>query len=294
MELLDGKLTSQTIKGEIAAEVENHVKSGKRVPHLAAILLGESGASVTYVNAKIKDCESIGFRSSFIALPESTTEEELLRRIDSLNADTDLDGYIVQLPLPKHINEYKITQAIVPEKDVDGFHPVNVGKMAMGMDTFLPATPYGIMELLERYRVPTSGKHCVVIGRSNIVGRPMSILLSGNRNPGNCTVTITHSKTTNLKELCLQADIIVAALGRPEFLNGDMVKQGATVIDVGITRVEDKSKKSGFRLSGDVHFESVAPKCAYITPVPGGVGPMTRAALLMNTMRAYRLNMTKH
>ena len=294
MELLDGKLTSQTIKGEIAAEVENHVKSGKRVPHLAAILVGESGASVTYVNAKIKDCEAIGFRSSLIALPESTTEKELLRRIDSLNADVDLDGYIVQLPLPKHINENKITQAIVPEKDVDGFHPVNVGKMAMGMDTFLPATPYGIMELLERYRVPTSGKHCVVIGRSNIVGRPMSILLSGNRNPGNCTVTITHSKTTNLKELCLQADIIVAALGRPEFLNGDMVKEGATVIDVGITLVEDKSKKSGFRLAGDVHFESVAPKCAYITPVPGGVGPMTRAALLMNTMRAYRLNMSKH
>jgi methylenetetrahydrofolate dehydrogenase (NADP+) / methenyltetrahydrofolate cyclohydrolase len=293
MELLDGKLTSQTIKGEIAAEVENHVKSGKRVPHLAAILVGESGASVTYVNAKIKDCEAIGFRSSLIALPESTTEEELLRRIDSLNADADLDGYIVQLPLPKHINEYKITQAIAPEKDVDGFHPVNVGKMAMGMDTFLPATPYGIMELLERYKVPTTGKHCVVIGRSNIVGRPMSILLSGNRNPGNCTVTITHSKTTNLKELCLQADIVVAALGRPEFLNGDMVKQGATVIDVGITRVEDKSKKSGFRLSGDVHFESVAPKCAYITPVPGGVGPMTRAALLMNTMRAYSLNMSK-
>ncbi len=294
MELLDGKLTSQTIKGEIAAEVENHVKSGKRVPHLAAILVGESGASVTYVNAKIKDCEAIGFRSSLIALPESTTEQELLRRIDSLNADADLDGYIVQLPLPKHINEYKITQAIAPEKDVDGFHPVNVGKMAMGMDTFLPATPYGIMELLERYRVPTSGKHCVVIGRSNIVGRPMSILLSGNRNPGNCTVTITHSKTTNLKELCLQADIVVAALGRPEFLNGDMVKQGATVIDVGITRIEDKSKKSGFRLAGDVHFESVAPKCAFITPVPGGVGPMTRAALLMNTMRAYRLNMSKH
>jgi methylenetetrahydrofolate dehydrogenase (NADP+)/methenyltetrahydrofolate cyclohydrolase len=294
MELLDGKLTSQTIKGEIAAEVENHVKSGKRVPHLAAILVGESGASVTYVNAKIKDCEAIGFRSSLIALPESTSEQELLRRIELLNADADLDGYIVQLPLPKHINEYKITQAIAPEKDVDGFHPVNVGKMAMGMDTFLPATPYGIMELLERYRVPTSGKHCVVIGRSNIVGRPMSILLSGNRNPGNCTVTITHSKTTNLKELCLQADIIVAALGRPEFLNGDMVKEGATVIDVGITRVEDKSKKSGFRLSGDVHFESVAPKCAFITPVPGGVGPMTRAALLMNTMRAYRLNMSKH
>lgn len=294
MELLDGKLTSQTIKGEIAAEVENHVKSGRRVPHLAAILVGESGASVTYVNAKIKDCEAIGFRSSLIALTESTTEEELLGQIEKLNADADVDGFIVQFPLPKQISEIKVTQAISPEKDVDGFHPVNVGKMTMGLDTFLPATPYGIMELLERYKVPTSGKHCVVIGRSNIVGRPMSVLLSGNRNPGNCTVTITHSRTTNLKELCLQADIIVAALGRPEFLKGDMVKQGATVIDVGITRIEDKSKKSGFRLSGDVHFESVAPKCAYITPVPGGVGPMTRAALLMNTMRAYRLNMTEH
>lgn len=294
MEILDGKLTSQNIKNEITAEVERHVKAGKRVPHLAAILVGESGASVTYVNAKIKDCESIGFRSTLIALPESTSEAELLNRIAELNADPELDGYIVQLPLPKHINENNVTQAIAPEKDVDGFHPVNVGKMTMGMDTFLPATPYGIMELLERYAVPTSGKHCVVIGRSNIVGRPMSILMSANRNPGNCTVTLTHSKTTNLKEICLQADIIVAALGKPEFLTGDMVKEGAAVIDVGITRVEDARKKSGFRLSGDVHYESVAPKCIFITPVPGGVGPMTRAALLMNTMRAYRINMSEH
>ena len=289
MIILDGKATSQTIREEIAETVKQRKAAGKRVPHLAAILVGKNGASMTYVNAKVKDCADVGFASTLIDMPDSTTEAELLEEISLLNNDPEIDGYIVQLPLPKHINEQRVLMAINPDKDVDGFHPTNVGRMVLGLPSYVSATPLGIMELLERYKVPTVGKHAVVLGRSNIVGKPMSILLGLNKNPGNCTVTLAHSKTQNLKELCLSADIIVAALGKPEFLTGDMVKQGATVIDVGITRVADDSKKSGFRLVGDVKFDEVAPKCAFITPVPGGVGPMTRAALLLNTLKAVDL-----
>ena len=286
MILLDGKKTSADLKDEIAIAVKQLKAEGKKTPHLAAVLVGTDGASMTYVNSKVKACERVGFNSTLIDLPEETTEEQLLHEIDILNKDTDIDGFIVQLPLPKHINEQKVLMAVDPNKDVDGFHPVNVGKMALDLPTFLPATPFGILELLERYKVETSGKHVVVIGRSHIVGRPMSILLSQKRTAGNATVTIVHSRTKNIKEFTLDADIIVAALGKPEFLTGDMVKDGVTIIDVGITRVTDASKKRGYRLAGDVDFESVAPKSAFITPVPGGVGPMTIAMLLKNTLLA--------
>lgn len=286
MILLDGKQTSADIKVEIAAAVSKIKDQGKRAPHLAAILVGTNGASMTYVGAKVKACELVGFESTLIDLPEETTEETLLAQIHSLNDNPAIDGFIVQLPLPKHINEQNVLMAVHPDKDVDGFHPMNVGRMALDLPTFLPATPYGIMELLERYKVPTSGKQVVVIGRSHIVGRPMSILMSQKRPAGDATVTIAHSRTTNLSELTLKADIVVAALGIPEFLTAEMVKPGAVIIDVGITRVPDESKKRGYRIAGDVHFESVAEKASHITPVPGGVGPMTIAMLLKNTLLA--------
>jgi len=286
MTILDGKKTSSDIKQEITAAVIDIKNTGKRAPHLAAVLVGTDGASMTYVGAKVKACELVGFDSTLIDLPDTTSEEKVLQVIDDLNKNDAIDGFIVQLPLPKHINEQKILMAIDPEKDVDGFHPANVGKMALELPTFLPATPYGIMELLERYKVETSGKNVVVIGRSHIVGRPMSILLSQKRTAGDATVTLTHSRTKNLKEITQEADIIVAALGIAEFLTGDMVKDGVTIIDVGITRVKDVSKKKGFRLAGDVHFESVSKKASFITPVPGGVGPMTIAMLLKNTLLA--------
>ena len=260
--------------------------AGKKVPHLAAVLVGDDGASQTYVAAKVKACERVGFESTLVRLPRSTSEKELLEKVSELNANSNIDGYIVQMPLPKHINEQKIIESISPEKDVDGFHPQSVGKMALNLPTYLPATPYGIIQLLKRYNIPTEGKHCVVIGRSNIVGSPMSVLMARNSNPGNCTVTLCHSKTINLKEHTLQADIIIIALGRPEFLTANMVKEGAVVIDVGITRVVSTQTKSGFKLLGDVKFDEVAPKCSFITPVPGGVGPMTIASLLMNTLLA--------
>jgi len=290
MILLDGKKTSADLKNEIAESVKQLNIAGKKTPHLAAILVGSDGASMTYVNSKVKACELVGFKSTLIELPENTAEEKLLNEIVALNNNADIDGFIVQLPLPKHIDEQKILMAVNPDKDVDGFHPVNVGKMALDLPCFLPATPFGILELLERYNVETSGKYVVVIGRSHIVGRPMSILMSQKRAAGNATVTITHSRTKNLKEITLQADIIIAALGKPEFLTGDMVKDGATIVDVGITRVKDASKKRGYRLAGDVHFESVAPKSAFITPVPGGVGPMTIAMLMKNTLLACERN----
>lgn len=290
MTLLDGKKTSADIKEEIAVEVAQLKKEGKKTPHLAAVIVGSDGASLTYVNAKVKACERVGFESTLVQLSEDTSEEKLLSKIDELNNNSDIDGFIVQLPLPKHIDEQKVIMAVDPEKDVDGFHPTNVGKMALNLPTFISATPFGILELLDRYKVETSGKHVVVIGRSHIVGSPMSILLSQKRKVGNATVTITHSRTKNLKEITLQADIIVAALGIPEFLKGDMVKEGVTVIDVGITRVEDATKKSGFRLLGDVAFDEVAPKSEFITPVPGGVGPMTIAMLLKNTLLARQRN----
>ena len=286
MILLDGKQTSADIKVEIAAAVSKIKDQGKRAPHLAAILVGTNGASMTYVGAKVKACELVGFESTLIDLPEETTEETLLAQIHSLNDNPAIDGFIVQLPLPKHINEQNVLMAVHPDKDVDGFHPTNVGRMALDLPTFLPATPYGIMELLERYKVPTSGKQVVVIGRSHIVGRPMSILMSQKRPAGDATVTIAHSRTTNLSKLTLKADIVVAALGIPEFLTAEMVKPGAVIIDVGITRVPDESKKRGYRIAGDVHFESVAEKASHITPVPGGVGPMTIAMLLKNTLLA--------
>lgn len=286
MILLDGKKTSQDIKLEIAEAVTKIKALGKKTPHLAAVLVGTDGASMTYVGAKVKACELVGFNSTLIDLPKETSEEELLNKIEALNTNDDIDGFIVQLPLPKHIDEQKVLMAVHPDKDVDGFHPTNVGKMALDLPTFLPATPFGIMELLERYEVETSGKNVVVIGRSHIVGRPMSILMSQKRKAGDATVTITHSRTKNLSEITKEADIIVAALGIPEFLTGDMVKEGVTIIDVGITRIDDASKKRGFRLAGDVHFESVSSKSSYITPVPGGVGPMTIAMLLKNTLLA--------
>jgi len=286
MILLDGKKTSADLKIEIAKSVKQLKIQGKKTPHLAAILVGTDGASMTYVNAKVKACELVGFNSTLIDLPEETSEEKLLQEIDKLNNNIDIDGFIVQLPLPKHIDEQKVLMAVNPDKDVDGFHPTNVGRMALDMPCFLPATPFGILELLERYNVETSGKHVVVIGRSHIVGRPMSILMSQKRPAGNATVTVAHSRTKNMKELTQQADIIVAALGIPEFLTGDMVKNGVTIIDVGITRVDDATKKRGYRLAGDVHFESVSKKAEFITPVPGGVGPMTIAMLMKNTLLA--------
>ena len=286
MTILDGRKTSSDIKDEIATEVAQLKKEGKKVPHLAAVIVGNDGASLTYVNAKVKACERVGFESTLVRLPEDTSETVLLSQIHELNNNDEIDGFIVQLPLPKHIDEQKVIMAVDPDKDVDGFHPTNVGKMALNLPTFISATPFGILELLDRYNVETSGKHVVVIGRSHIVGSPMSILLSQKRKVGNATVTITHSRTQNLKEITLQADIVVAALGIAEFLTADMVKENVTVIDVGITRVKDTTKKSGFRLVGDVAFDEVSKKSAFITPVPGGVGPMTIAMLLKNTLLA--------
>ncbi|QNM86154.1 bifunctional methylenetetrahydrofolate dehydrogenase/methenyltetrahydrofolate cyclohydrolase FolD [Polaribacter pectinis] len=286
MILLDGKKTAADIKEEIALEVRELKNNDKRTPHLAAIIVGNDGASITYVNAKVKACERVGFESTLIRLPEETTEEELLNEIAILNIDNDIDGFIVQLPLPKHIDEQKVLMAVDPEKDVDGFHPTNVGKMALNLPTFISATPFGILELLDRYNVETSGKHVVVLGRSHIVGSPMSILLSQKRKVGNATVAMCHSRTKNLKEFTLKADIIVAAIGIPEFVKADMVKDNVTIIDVGITRMADSSKKNGYRLVGDVAFNEVAEKSAFITPVPGGVGPMTIAMLLKNTLLA--------
>lgn len=282
MILIDGKQTADEIKKEIAAEVRKSVAEGKRAPHLAAVLVGHDGGSETYVAYKIKDCEEVGFRSSLIRFEDSVTEVELIAKVHELNQDTELDGFIVQLPLPKHISEQKIIEAIDPSKDVDGFHPENVGRLVLGMPAFLSATPCGIVELLKRYQIPTSGKNCVIVGRSNIVGRPLSILMS--QKAVNATVTVAHSQTKNLEKVCAEADILIAALGSPEFIKANMVKEGAVVIDVGTTRVTAPETKSGWRLKGDVKFDEVAPKCSYITPVPGGVGPMTRVSLLLNTM----------
>ncbi len=287
MQLLDGKIVSQAVKDSLKEKVLALKQQQKRAPHLAAILVGSNGASETYVASKIKNCEEIGFDSTLVRFDTDVEEEILLKKIEELNNDDSIDGILVQLPLPKHIQESKIINLINPDKDVDGFHPVSTGKMVLGLPSFIPATPYGIMLMLEHYKIETSGKHAVVIGRSNIVGRPISILLSQDGKYGNCTVTVCHSRTKNLKEICLQADIIVAALGKPGFLKADMVKENAVVIDVGITRVKDDSKKAGFSIKGDVDFDEVAPTCSYITPVPGGVGLMTIAALLKNTLYAY-------
>jgi methylenetetrahydrofolate dehydrogenase (NADP+)/methenyltetrahydrofolate cyclohydrolase len=286
MQLLDGKAASQAIKDALKIQIAQLATSGKQVPHLVAILVGDNGASETYVASKVKACEEVGFRSTLIRAEETISAMRLLEMIRELNGDPDVDGILVQLPLPAHISAEEVINTIDPAKDVDGFHPNNVGRLVLGHPTFVSATPYGIMLLLEHYKVETKGKQAVVVGRSNIVGRPMSILLSTAGNPGNCTVTLCHSHTTNLSELCRSADILVAALGKPEFVTADMVKEGATVIDVGITRVEDATKKRGYRIAGDVDFQAVAPKCSFITPVPGGVGPMTIAALLKNTYRA--------
>ncbi len=286
MQILDGKKAAQAIKDDLRIDVAQRSIEGKKIPHLAAILVGHNGASETYVAAKVKACEETGFKSTLIRFDETISEYKLLEKIEELNQDTAIDGILVQLPLPKHISDEKVINAIIPEKDVDGFHPVNVGRMVQGLPSYIPATPYGIMLLLEYYKIETKGKHAVVLGRSNIVGRPMSVLLSGNTNPGNCTVTICHSQTKNLKEICLQADILVAALGKAEFVTADMIKPGAVVIDVGITRVKDDTRKSGFKLKGDVDFDSVAPLTSWITPVPGGVGPMTIAALMKNTFQS--------
>jgi methylenetetrahydrofolate dehydrogenase (NADP+)/methenyltetrahydrofolate cyclohydrolase len=287
MEILNGKIVSQHIKDELKSIVDNLILERKRAPHLAAILIGNNGASETYVASKIKNCEEIGFKSTLIRLNENVAEQELIVAINQLNENNLVDGILVQLPLPPHFDEQKIINLINPNKDVDGFSPVSIGKMVLGMPSFIPATPYGIMLMLEHYNIETSGKHAVIIGRSNIVGRPMSILLSQSSKYGNCTVTVCHSRTKNIKEICLTADIIVAAIGIPEFVKSDMVKDGAVVIDVGITRVKDDSKKSGFSIKGDVEFDSVSPKCSFISPVPGGVGLMTIAALLKNTLNAY-------
>lgn len=293
MTLIDGKATATAIKAEIAAEVAQMKERGERVPHLAALLVGHDGGSETYVANKVKACEMCGFKSSLLRFDDDITEEQLLAEIAHLNADDDVDGFIVQLPLPAHINEQKVTEAIDPEKDVDGFHPVNVGRMSIGLPCFKSATPSGIIDLLDRYDIPTRGKHAVVLGRSNIVGKPIATLLMQKAQPGDCTVTVCHSRTPNIKEICLQADIIVAALGRPGFVTADMVKPGAVIIDVGTTRVPDATRKSGFRLSGDVDFDNVAPLCSYITPVPGGVGPMTICSLMKNTLAARQRKMSK-
>ena len=288
MTIIDGKKISEQIQSEIAEEAKKIKSSGGKTPHLAAILVGNDGASETYVGGKVKACERVGFKSTLVRLPEATSENDLLKKISELNNDKDIDGFIVQLPLPKNISERKVIEAIAPEKDVDGFHPSNIGRMVLNLPTYLPATPYGILQLIERYKIETAGKNCVVIGRSHIVGSPLSILLARNACPGNCTVTLTHSKTKNLKEICLNSDIIVAALGKAEFLTADYVKQGAVVIDVGITRVKSATTKTGWKLLGDVKYDEVAPKCSYITPVPGGVGPMTITSLLMNTLKASK------
>ncbi|WP_339736714.1 bifunctional methylenetetrahydrofolate dehydrogenase/methenyltetrahydrofolate cyclohydrolase FolD [uncultured Sunxiuqinia sp.] len=291
MKLIDGKQTATDIKKEIAVEVREMVAAGAKKPHLAAVLVGHDGGSETYVAFKIKDCEEVGFKSSLIRFEDDVTEDELLAKVDELNNDADVDGFIVQLPLPRHISEQKVIEAIDPKKDVDGFHPINVGRMVIGLPCFVSATPDGIIELLKRYNIETSGKDCVVVGRSNIVGRPMSVLMS--QKSMNATVTVAHSRTKNLKELCANADILIAALGAPEFIKGDMVKEGAVVIDVGTTRVQSDQTKSGFKLKGDVAFDEVADKCSYITPVPGGVGPMTRVALLKNTLLAAKREIYK-
>lgn len=288
MKLIDGKAVAAKIKEEIAAEVESIIASGGKVPHLAAVLVGHDGGSETYVANKVLACEQVGFKSTLIRYENDVTEKELLDCVNRLNNDDDIDGFIVQLPLPSHISESKITEAIDYRKDVDGFHPVNVGRLSLGMPCFLSATPSGIVELLKRYDIETKGKHCVVLGRSNIVGKPVSMLMLQKSNPGDSTVTICHSRTKNIKEITLEADIIIAALGAPEFLKGDMVKEGTVVIDVGTTRVPNSTTKSGFKLTGDVKFDEVAPKCSYITPVPGGVGPMTIVSLLNNTLLAAK------
>ncbi len=287
-QLLDGKRCGDALRADIAQKAAEVKAARGRAPHLAAVLVGEDGASRTYVESKVKACESVGFRSTLIRLPESTSEEELLDRVKRLNKDKDLDGFIVQLPLPSHIDPEKVTLAIAPDKDVDGFHPENIGRMVLGLDCFLPATPSGIVELLRFNHIETAGKHAVVVGRSHIVGTPMSILLSRNAYPGNCTVTLAHSRSKDLASITRQADILVAAVGRPEMITADMVKEGAVVVDVGIHRIPDSSKKSGFRLVGDVKFDEVAPKCSWIAPVPGGVGPMTITSLLLNTLKAAR------
>ncbi len=288
MQIIDGKATASAIKKEIAAEVEARVAAGKKRPHLAAVLVGHDGGSETYVAHKVKACEECGFTSTLIRREADVTQQELLDIVGQLNVDPDIDGYIVQLPLPSHIDEQAIIQAVDPDKDVDGFHPVNVGRMSLGLPCFLSATPAGIIELLRRYEIDTRGKHCVVIGRSNIVGKPVASLMMQKANPGNATVTVCHSATPNIKEIVSQADIIIAAIGHPGLVTADMVKPGAVVIDVGTTRVPDASKKSGFRLAGDVDFENVAPLCSAITPVPGGVGPMTICSLMINTLQAAR------
>ena len=286
MTILDGRKTSSDIKDEIAVAVKEIVASGSRAPHLAAVIVGEDGASLTYVGSKVRACKKVGFDSTLVKLPKTTTEDELLNKVHELNNNDAIDGYIVQLPLPSHIDSQKILMAVDPAKDVDGFHPTNFGKMALNLPTFISATPYGIMELLERYNVETEGKHTVVIGRSDIVGRPISILMSRKSNPGNSTVTLAHSRTKNIAELTRQADIIISALGSPNFVKADMVKEGVVVVDVGITRVKDDSEK-GYKIVGDVDYENVSKKASHITPVPGGVGPMTIAMLLKNTLQAY-------
>lgn len=288
MQLLDGKQTSLDIQEEIAIEVQKLLKQGKKKPHLAAILVGNNGASETYVGAKVKACQRVGFDSSLFRFEDSISQDALIEEVQKINANDNIDGLIVQLPLPSHIDEMTITETILPSKDVDGFHPQNIGKMALNLPTFLPATPAGILELIKRYQIETVGKHCVVVGRSHIVGSPMSILMARNAYPGNCTVTLTHSRTNNLKDICLTADILIVALGRAEFITADMVKDGACVIDVGITRQKSDKTKSGWKLKGDVNFDEVAHKSRFITPVPGGVGPMTIAMLLQNTLFAVK------
>lgn len=288
MILIDGKKISLELQSEIAQEVKDLIAKGKKQPHLAAILVGDDPASQTYVSSKVKACENVGFKSTLVHFEANVSEHQLLSKIEELNNDDDIDGYIVQLPLPRHISEQKIIEGIKPSKDVDGFHPINVGRLVLNLPTYVSATPFGIVTLLERYNIPTEGKHCVVIGRSNIVGSPMSILMAKNTNLANCTVTLCHSKTKDLKKHTLQADIIIAAIGRPNFVTADMIKEGAVVIDVGINRVDDDSKKSGFKLVGDVQFDEVSKKAGYITPVPGGVGPMTIASLLKNTLIAAK------
>lgn len=288
MELIDGKATAAAIKQEIAQEVSEMVARGEKRPHLAAILVGHDGGSETYVAAKVKACEECGFTSTLLRFEDTITEEELLAQVDKLNKDADVDGFIVQLPLPKHIDSQKVIEAVDYRKDVDGFNPVNVGRLSIGLPCFVSATPMGIMDLLDRYKVPTKGKHCVVLGRSNIVGKPVASLMMQKTQPGNATVTVCHSASENLKEICASADILIAAIGSPEFVTADMVKEGATVIDVGTTRVPDATRKSGFKLKGDVKFDEVAPKCSFITPVPGGVGPMTICSLMKNTLLAAK------
>jgi methylenetetrahydrofolate dehydrogenase (NADP+)/methenyltetrahydrofolate cyclohydrolase len=289
MTILDGKATAAQIRSELAQAVQQRKLDGKKIPHLAAILVGNDGGSVSYVTSKVSACDQIGFESTLIRYDESVQEDILLDKVRQLNEDRSIDGFIVQLPLPAHIDELKVTQAIDPKKDVDGFHPRNLGNMILNLPGFLPATPAGIMALIERNNIETEGKNCVIIGRSNIVGTPLSIMLGRNANPGNCTVTLAHSRTSNLKDICLNADILIAAIGQPNFVTADMVKPGAVIIDVGTTRVEDPSRERGWRLVGDVKFDEVAPKCSFISPVPGGVGPMTIASLMMNTLKAMEL-----